>query len=189
MVAVRHRRPQPVVPDRSASVLGNVVASERFSILIDRVELLDIQQEHLINDVLVIRLVISIRDCTNIGVVGKIGSRLVEIARSILRVGHDGALCHRLDHAELVRAEAAEEPLFLVVCRCARQDMIRVRRIAAEPFYLPGGSAGIEPGAHIAVAPMIGAVLAPPTVAPVRACPGIRAGRSVIRHRILEHPV
>ena len=188
MVAVRHRCPQPVVPCHPTSVLGDVVVSERFPILIDRVELLDIQQEHLVNDVLVIRLVISIRDCTNIGVVGQIGSRLVEIARSILRVGHDGALRHRLDHAELVRAEAVEEALLLVIRRSS-QDMLRIRRIAAEPFYLPGGSAGIEPGAHIAIAPVVRAVLAPPTVAPVRACPGIRAGRGVIRHRILEHPV
>ena len=189
MVAVRHRRPQPVSPCYPAFVLGDVVVSKRFSILIDCVELPDIQQEHLVNDVLVICLVISISNRTNVGVVGQIGSRLVEIARSILRVRDNGALRHRLDRADLVLAEAAEETLFLVVCRCTRQDMIRVRWIAAEPIDRSSLGAGIEPGAHIAVAPVVRAVLAPPTVAPMRACLGIRTGRSIIGHGILKHLV
>lgn len=172
-------------PERAA-VLCDIVT---FKVVFHRFELLYIQQEDLVNDVLVICLLISISNRTNVGVVGKVGSRLVDIDRSILRVGHDGALRHRLDRADLVLTKAAEETLFLVIRRCTRQDVIRVRRIAAEPIDRSSLGIEIEPGAHIAVPPMVGAVLAPPTVVPMRACLGIRTGRGIIGHGILKHLV
>ena len=104
-------------------------------------------------------------------------------------MGHDGALLHRLDRADLVLAEAAEETLFLVVCRCTRQDMIRVRWIAAELIDRSSLGAGIEPGAHIAVPPMVGAELTAPAVVPMRAGLGICTGRGTIGHGILKHLV
>ncbi len=84
VVAVRHRRPQPVVPADAVPVLRNVVAAEVF---IDGVELLDIQQEHLVGDVLVMCALIAVRHRADVGVVGEVGPRCVDVARGVLRMG------------------------------------------------------------------------------------------------------
>ena len=185
VVAVRHRRPQPVVPVDAVPALPDVVAAEVF---IDGVELLDIQQEHLVGDVLVMRALVAVRHRADIGVVGEVGSRRVDVARGVLRVGDDGALRHRFDGGGLVPRKAVEEAR-LAVIRAAAHDIAVLGRVAAEPFHLSVFGVGIEPRAHIAVAPVVGAVFAPVAAAAVRAAGGILAGPRVIGHIVAQHPV
>ena len=185
MVAVRHRRPQPVAPVDAVPVLPDVVAAEVF---IDGMELLDVQQEHLVGDVLVMRARIAVRHRADVGVVGEVGPRRVDVARGVLRVGNDGALRHRFDGGGLVRRKAVEEAR-LAVIRAAAQNVLVLGRVAAEPFHLSGPGVGIEPRAHIAVPPVVGAVFAPVAAAPVGAAVGILAGLRVIGHRVAQYPV
>ena len=185
VVAVRHRRPQPVAPVDAVPVLRDVVAAEVF---IDGAELLDIQQEHLVGDVLIMCALIAVRHRVDIGVVGEVGSRRVDVARGVLRMGNDGALRHRLDGGGLVPRKAVEEAR-LAVIRAAAHDIAVLGRVAAEPFHLSGFGVGIEPRAHIAVAPVVGAVFAPVAAAAVRAAGGILAGLRVIGHRVAQYLV
>ena len=185
VVAVRHRRPQPVVPVDAVPVLPDVVAAEVF---IDGTELLDIQQEHLVGDVLIMCALIAVRHRADIGVVGEVGPRCVDVARGVLRVGNDGALRHRLDGGSLVLRKAVEEAR-LAVIRAAAHDIAVLGRVAAEPFHLSGFGVGIEPRAHIAVPPVVGAVFAPVAAAPVGAAVGILAGPRVIGHRVAQYLV
>ena len=185
VVAVRHRRPQPVAPVDAVPVLPDVVAAEVF---IDGMELLDVQQEHLVGDVLVMRALIAVRHRADVGVVGEVGPRRVDVARGVLRVGNDGALRHRFDGGGLVRRKAVEEAR-LAVIRAAAQNVLVLGRVAAEPFHLSGPGVGIEPRAHIAVPPVVGAVFAPVAAAPVGAAVGILAGLRVIGHRVAQYPV
>ena len=124
----------------------------------------------------------------DVGVVGEVGPRRVDVARGVLRVGDDGALRHRFDGGGLVRLKAVEEAR-LAVIRAAAHDIAVLGRVAAEPFHLSGFGVGIEPRAHIAVAPVVGAVFAPVAAAPVRAAVGILAGPRVIGHIVAQHPV
>ena len=188
VVAVRHRRPQPVVPLGAAPVPPDVVAAEVF---IDGMELLDIQQEHLVGDVFVMCALIAVCHRADVGVVGEVGPRRVDVARGVLRVGDDGALRHRFDGGGLVRLKAVEEARLVGIRATAvvLHDIVFRGRVAAEPFHLSGPDGGIEPRAHIAVPPVVGAVYAPVAVAPVRAAVGILAGPRVIGHIVAQHPV
>ena len=185
VVAVRHRRPQPVAPVDAVPVLRDVVAAEVF---IDGVELLDVQQEHLVGDAFVMCALVAVRHRADVGVVGEVGPRRVDVARGVLRMGNDGALRHRFDGGGLVSRKAVEEAR-LAVIRAAAQDIAVLGRVAAEPFYLSGVGVGIEPRAHIAVAPVVGAVFAPVAAAAVRAADGIFAGLRVIGHRVAQYLV
>ena len=131
---------------------------------------------------------IAVRHRADIGVVGEVGSRRVDVARGVLRMGNDGALRHRLDGGGLVPRKAVEEAR-LAVIRAATHDIAVLGRVAAEPFHLSGPGIGIEPRAHIAVPPVVGAVFAPVAAAPVRAAVGILAGPRVIGHIVAQHPV
>ena len=188
VVAVRHRRPQPVVPLGAAPVPPDVVAAEVF---IDGMELLHVQQEHLVGDVFVMCALIALCHRADVGVVGEVGPRRVDVARGVLRVGDDGALRHRFDGGGLVRLKAVEEARLVGIRAIAVvvHDIAVLGRVAAEPFHLSGLGVGIEPRAHIAVPPVVGAVFAPVAAAPVRAAVGILAGPRVIGHIVAQHPV
>ena len=127
----------------------------------------------------------------DVGVVGEVGPRRVDVARGVLRVGDDGALRHRFDGGGLVRLKAVEEARLVGIRAIAVvvHDIAVLGRVAAEPFHLSGLGVGIEPRAHIAVPPVVGAVFAPVAVAPVRAAVGILAGPRVIGHIVAQHPV
>ena len=131
---------------------------------------------------------VAVRHRADVGVVGEVGARRVDVACGVLRVGNDGALRHRFDGGGLVRRKAVEEAR-LAVIRAAAQDIAVLGRVAAEPFHLSGIGGGIEPRAHIAVAPVVGAVFAPVAATAVGAAGGILAGLRVIGHRVAQHLV
>ena len=104
MVTVRNRCTQPIVPALSRFILCNVIASK---LLLNRIELLHVKQKHLIGNIFVICVFVSVSNRINVGIVGKIKSRFVNISRTVLRVRNDGTLRYRFDGGNLVLSEIA----------------------------------------------------------------------------------
>ena len=68
---------------------------------------LHVKQKHLIGDIFVICAFVSVSNRINVGIVGKIKSRFVNISRTVLRVRNDGTLRYRFDGRNLILREIA----------------------------------------------------------------------------------
>ena len=86
MVTGCNRCTQPIVPCYTASVFCDMVAVQ---VIINRFELLNIQQKNSIPNIFIMGTVIPIRYRINCGVIGKINTGCVDITCRILRMGND----------------------------------------------------------------------------------------------------
>ena len=186
MVTGCNRRTQPIVPRYIASVLCDMVAIQ---VIINRFELLNIQQKNSIPNILIIGTVIPLRHRINFGVIGKINTGCIDITCRILRMGNDRTLLHRPNRSQLIRTKAAKEALLLVICYICRIDRIRCWRISAKPFHFSCFSVGIEPGTYVAVSPVVRAKIISPAIAPMRACFVIFVGLCIIWHVITQYSI
>ena len=186
MVTGCNRRTQPIVPRYIASVLCDMVAIQ---VIINRFELLNIQQKNSIPNILIIGTVIPLRHRINFGVIGKINTGCIDITCRILRMGNDRTLLHRPNRSQLIRTKAAKEALLLVICYICRIDRIRCWRISAKPFHFSCFSVGIEPRTYVAVSPVVRTKIISPAIAPVRACFGIFVGFCIIGHGITQYSI
>ena len=186
MVTGCNRRTQPIVPRYIASVLCDMVAIQ---VIINRFELLNIQQKNSIPNILIIGTVIPLRHRINFGVIGKINTGCIDITCRILRMGNDRTLLHRPNRSQLILPKAAKETLLLVICTRFGIDRSRCWRISAKPVHFSCFSVGIEPGTYVAVSPVVRAKIISPAIAPMRACFVIFVGLCIIWHVITQYSI
>ena len=186
MVTGCNRCTQPIVPCYTASVFCDMVAVQ---VIINRFELLNIQQKNSIPNIFIMGTVIPIRYRINCGVIGKINTGCVDITCRILRMGNDRTLLHRSNRSQLIRTKAAKEALLLVICCRFRIDRILCWRISAKPFHFSCFSVGIEPRTYVAVSPVVRTKIISPAIAPMRACFGIFVGFCIIGHVITQYSI
>ena len=187
MVTGCNRCTRPIVPCYTASVFCDMVAVQ---VIINRFELLNIQQKNSIPNIFIMGTVIPIRYRINCGVIGKINTGCVDITCRILRMGNDRTSLHRSNRSQLIRTKAAKEalPFWSYLCRF-RIDRILCWRISAKPFHFSCFSVGIEPRTYVAVSPVVRTKIISPAIAPVRACFGIFVGFCIIGHVITQYSI